>query len=397
MQISNETILGNATTKVLGSRKSRNFGKDITGLTSTPEIQAVAGLDFKVVKMPMLIQGIANPAETRASKFKALVRTDNAVEIATCTDKYEPIQNAEIIDQFTKAAELGNMTMRRAGAYGHGKQVFCIADTTGTGMSFDLGDGRLDDRTVLQFVMVSGHEPGMSLIIKAAALRLVCGNGACVSNAAGMFRLGHRVKFGPEHAKAIRDMLERAIVDFATYESKARLMSGVHVNRAQAEAMVIELLQPSLLMAAVEKIPVSSSRPVSPLASTDYVAAGKRVLEHVMDREGTFEQIFSLKADRGARQVISVIDEQPGAELFPGTVWNTYNAVTYHVDHVRGRSEETGGASALFGEGDRLKTRALNLGVEYVGRLAAAREFRVEADRTLRRLGLGDWDAPARN
>lgn len=81
----------------------------------------------------------------------------------------------------------------------------------------------------------------------------------------------------------------------------------------------------------------------------------------------------SGKLGRTAGEVMRVLQTQPGSSTAHGTLWNAYNAVTYHVDHVRGRNADTAVESALFGEGDRLKNSALELAMDYTERLQAVR------------------------
>lgn len=40
------------------------------------------------------------------------------------------------------------------------------------------------------------------------------------------------------------------------------------------------------------------------------------------------------------------------------TLWDSYNAITEHLDYQRGRSEATRLESAWFGEGDRIRQKA---------------------------------------
>jgi hypothetical protein len=54
-----------------------------------------------------------------------------------------------------------------------------------------------------------------------------------------------------------------------------------------------------------------------------------------------------------------VYQTAPGAA--PGTAYGALQAVTHWVDHVRGKNTDARVASALFGQGQALKARALNL------------------------------------
>ena len=55
-----------------------------------------------------------------------------------------------------------------------------------------------------------------------------------------------------------------------------------------------------------------------------------------------------------------------------GTLWDAYNTVTYWADHERGRRAGAAVDSSLFGDSRNLKAEALQLAVDYAGRVGAA-------------------------
>jgi len=70
------------------------------------------------------------------------------------------------------------------------------------------------------------------------------------------------------------------------------------------------------------------------------------------------------EASRTVKMAQELLHAQPGANLFPGTMWNTFNTVTYMLDHVTGRSQESRVVTSLFGYNAEIKRRALNLAVD---------------------------------
>jgi hypothetical protein len=63
---------------------------------------------------------------------------------------------------------------------------------------------------------------------------------------------------------------------------------------------------------------------------------------------------------RVLERLLESYETQPGREFAPGTAWQAYNAVTYFVDHKRGRDENRQDNS-LFGAGAAPKRKALEL------------------------------------
>ena len=66
-----------------------------------------------------------------------------------------------------------------------------------------------------------------------------------------------------------------------------------------------------------------------------------------------------------AQKVIELVDTQPGAEFANGTFWSAFNAVTYYVDHVAGRTQDNRLHSAWFGQGKKIKDDALTLAIKF--------------------------------
>ena len=67
---------------------------------------------------------------------------------------------------------------------------------------------------------------------------------------------------------------------------------------------------------------------------------------------------------RSAKQAMSLVETQPGAEFAPGTWWNAYNAVTYMTDHELGRNADNRMSSAWFGQNASKKITALDLALD---------------------------------
>jgi hypothetical protein len=82
--------------------------------------------------------------------------------------------------------------------------------------------------------------------------------------------------------------------------------------------------------------------------------------------EETYTQRFETALQtRSLAAVLDAIQSQPGAAMARGTLWNTFNGVTYQVDHRAGRNLDAAVESSLMGTGDRIKRSALDLALTY--------------------------------
>ena len=67
---------------------------------------------------------------------------------------------------------------------------------------------------------------------------------------------------------------------------------------------------------------------------------------------------------RNAKMAHAILTTQPGAEFAEGSWWQPFNAATFSVDHLIGRSDDTRLSSAWYGPGRGTKLKALELAVE---------------------------------
>lgn len=323
-----------------------------------PEILQATGLDWKVTKVP--VEFTYKGVRRTRKDLDLLIREDNGVDLAHCSNRFHIHQNDEIIGGLARLAEIGNIKITHGGAIDGGARVFLHGSID---RQFDVGvSKKLKDIVRLDFSLSGSHRPGHPTIFMAMAMRLTCLNGATmVSNKAG-FRLTHLNDFKDVNQEAMEAFVNSMILEFETYEQKAKRLAATKLSREQTQGYVLELVQPDLVKAIAEK-----KGPVDNLTR-------EQILEQALEQD-IVPQLLSgdlkdddLKVDRTVKQILSVMDTQPGAELAKATAWAAYNGVTYYTDHIRGRDNDASVVSALVGPGAKLKARALDLAMEYAGR-----------------------------
>ena len=360
-------------------RAFRGQARDIGHVTSVDEALEVAGLNWNVARRPYLIQG---NVQVKASRFKALIRSDTGYEIAPCTDQYQPIQNRDLMGAFFAAAGEAGVKLTRAGTLYEGARVFATAEMPA---QFDLpiGQGYVDamrrnpdhgwiehDRTVLQIVMSTGHEPGQKARFSAQAYRLVCSNGARVSEMLGVAAVAHCGKDARLKLWDVATVIAAANARFAEYAVKARVLRDTRSTPELDRAYVVQLMAPELFAAVVAETQerVHQAHPGG--------LSGADLLNAVIERTHMAKFEAALQT-RSVAAVLDAIETQPGAGMAAGTLWGTYNGLTYQVDHRAGRNLDAAVESSLYGQGDKLKVRALDLALEYAE--ASRRELRQAA------------------
>lgn len=173
--------------------------------------------------------------------------------------------------------------------------------------------------------------PGIISSCSAFVLRLVCLNGATAREdlGGGVMKLHHRRNY-----------------DSAAREEVEKLSSSLDLALRSYE----------------EKMEILYSKNTQPGELRQYFEA---VLDINLDNYD-----IETGPPRTYNQLVDAFSGQPGAwhtsKNNEATYATLYNAVTYWIDHMRGRKPESSLFSMIYGDGARLKRKALQLALEMV-------------------------------
>lgn len=338
--------------------------------------------------LPGLNWNVTEQALTRADghdvpAYKALVRDDTGQTLAVTSRDFRPHQNAQIFSTMNELAAAGDATIAYAGPLDDGRRVAAVAFLSG---EFGLPDKRENsywndhagarkptDRTALALIISGGHEPGTPLKVRGMAFRLWCANGAFFTVDS---RAGYRLTHASRLTAANRDEMKRAVEairnEFEAYGETAAKLQAVDVEREASRVYVAELLKPGftrelavrmagegLLTGLQADVETPGLLPLTLAAANKHPEATANLLDLLAEaEEGRSNQ-------RTAGALLNAIANQEGAN--GANLWSAYNGITYHVDHVRGRSVATGVEASLFGTGAKLKEQALETARAFVG------------------------------
>jgi phage/plasmid-like protein (TIGR03299 family) len=280
----------------------------------TPEqMLEKAGLNWEVEKVPAYANVNGEQVEVGKS---ALVRTSDNRVLDVVGNDWNPLQNADAFDFFNDFVMAGDMDMHTAGSLLGGKRVWALAKVKD---SFELFGGK--DRVDNYLLFSNPHEYGMSIDIRMTPVRVVCNNTLTVSlrSASNNFaKVSHRTVFD---AETVKETMGLAEIKLNKYQEAAEFIASKRFNE-DTKVEYLERLFPVL-------------------------GEAKR-----------------KKQSKGAKNVLELLDTQPGAELGEGTFWQLYNGVTYYVDHEMGRTDDNRLNNAWFGAGVKKKQDALDLALE---------------------------------
>lgn len=247
-----------------------------------------------------------------------LFRSDTGAALGCVSPKYKVVQPRAVLEFFREWADAGGMTIESAGVLFGGKRYFATAK---------LAEGVYVDGTrdkIVPYALLSTSADGtLATEARWTAVRVVCNNTLRLASAQeAQFRISHRSEFKPNEARSV---IESAQAEFGAFMTTARTLAGIQVQRKLAEEMTLALF-----------------RKGSTTTDTD----------KVRDSAG-FTKVMALFSGAGMGAML---------ETSHNTAFGWLNACTQYFDHeVRAQSEENRIASALWGQGDDMKQRALSI------------------------------------
>jgi phage/plasmid-like protein (TIGR03299 family) len=299
-------------------REWHGLGQLMTAGASIEDWQREAGMDYRVQRSTIRYateRDITHPSQFKTVTDKhVLFRSDNGEALGVVSDSYKVVQPAEVLEFFREWADTGGLTIESAGVLFGGKRYFATAKLA-DGVAVDGGT----DKVVPYALLSTSADGSLATECRWTTVRTVCNNTLSLAlKADAVYKVSHRTAFKPEQAKLV---VEAAHEEFGAFMQTARSLADVKMEAERAEALTAALLRKTTDDAARETI------------------AFRRIME-----------LFNGFA-KGAT-----------LESANGTAWGWLNSVTEYADHhVRAHSEENRQASALWGNGDALKHKALEL------------------------------------
>lgn len=243
-----------------------------------------------------------------------LFRSDTGAPLGCVSPKYKVVQPREVLEFFRDWASAGGMTIESAGVLFGGKRYFATAK-----MSEGVCVDGTRDKIVPYALLSTSADGTLATEARWTSVRVVCNNTLRLASAdAAAFKLSHRSEWKPEVA---RGTIEAAQAEFGAFMQTARALAAVKVESKLAEEMTLALLR-----------------------------KGEADADKVRESAG-FTRILGLFAGGGKGAMLETSRE---------TAFGWLNACTEYWDHhVRAHNDENRTASALWGQGDDMKQRAL--------------------------------------
>ncbi len=319
------TIDGKAAMFFHGKTPWHGLGTKLDGPATSAEAIKAAKLDWRVVKVPLLVEAGRHSYATVQDKF-AMVRSDTPVQspvnvLGVVGKDYTPLQNRDAFGWFDSIVGEDEAVYHTAGALGDGERVWILAKLPGEIQvtSEDVAD---------KFLLLSNSHDGKSSVqVKFTPIRVVCQNTLTMA-----LNQGRSLK----------------IAHTASLEQRMNLAKW---NLGIINTRFTEIADAFKAMAKVEMAKDRLARYLGQVFPEPEDKENKRSLARVLKARSWSEERFA--AGRG--------NNLAGVS---GTLWAAYNGVAEYVDYkLSGRTEEGRLDHVWFGDGYLCKVRAYRAAV----------------------------------
>ena len=322
---------------------------------------AAAKMDWRVQRRALAMRGLDGQGLMTGplKGYRAIVREDTDEVFQVATDRYHPVQNAQIVDFFRAFCEAGHATMDVVGGLKNGAIPWALAKLNDNGAS-DASIGGVDEMKGY-IMLATSHDGSIRTIAKATNTRVVCWNtmSAAMGGNGAMWTLKHSAKWTADRAQEAQQVMGMAISQIATQNELIEKLSRVRIDDKGREEYVIRLLGNEGLL---EQVTNNTTQ--------DHQAIGIGLLESIAsdyDEKSAGKTVDPL--GRIGKAILEAIVNSPGSDLITAknTMWGAYNGVSYYVDHLQGRTQDTRLNSAWFGNGNKLKVNAFEVACGIAG------------------------------
>lgn len=331
------------------------LGFEVPANATGAEMLNIAGLDWRVQRRAIAMRDSAGKVMLTdpLKDYRAIVRSDNDRVFQVASDRYQVVQNQDIVDFFREYCEAGHASMETVGALSGGAKIWALAKLNG-GSDANLGGV---DPIKGYMLLTTSHDGTSSTIGKPTQVRVVCANTlGCALGEKGSteVRIRHSRKWTPELAAAAKRTMGMAIERIQQVNALAAQFAKIKVDGKGKLEFLRKLLNQDVAAPAAEP-------------TKDEVDAYISSLEGQGIGEVSTKDVESL--GRVGQGILEAIYSSPGSNLATadGTLWGAVNGVTYYVDHVRGRTQDGRLENAWFGAGSTLKERAVEVAQELAG------------------------------
>lgn len=289
-----------------------DVGVEVDSGSTTKEMLKKAGLDWEVYTRPCFAQ--LDDGELMPIGKQALIRDSDNQLLDIISDEWRAMQNRDALDFFKEISDLCNGELSAVGSIKDGKIIWAFSRLD---EAFNVT--RNKDKIQAHLLFTNPHSYGRSIELRLAITRMASGASLILplkGNQSTNLRINHKTNFNPDF---INDTIRGVKDGMKTVKEASSVLMKTKVDYSDAE---------------------------------EYLKTLFPAMRDDGDRYTSRNANFILK---------EVLEDAPDAELSPGTYWGLFWAVCYLIDYAATRSIDSRLDSAWFGNGHRLKIKALTM------------------------------------
>lgn len=321
-----DTTNGRANMAFTGSRNDiwHGLGQEMKDGMSIAEWAKAAGLEWSAIKVPAIaaLEGSQFDHLPATERFRVVhdrfhvVRSDNGHPLGYVSDRYEPVQPADVLGWFDRYIGVDDrFQLDVAGSLRQGEIIWATA-------TFRDGLSIAGEKHVARVLMTTTFDGTGSTINQGTMTRVVCNNtlNMALTDKRSVVKTRHNTKFDPAR---VGNELAAIAKGFGQFKAVGDALAQVEMAKTQVNAFFRECLE----------IPFEATK--------DQISPRK------LNQFSALSQAYTVSKREGAAD---------GA-------WAALQAITRYVDHDRISSGDAEKAfhSSQFGSGADLKTKAMNL------------------------------------
>ncbi len=333
---------GSAEMAFVGETPWHGLGQSVTKGASIGVWAKEAGMDWKAQEADVLFK-VRGEVQTFPTS-KVIYRSDTGAGLATVGSKYEIVQPLDMLEFFRDLTEGGGWHIHTAGVLRGGRKLWAMASN---GESMDVrakgaNSKGAPDVIKQNLLLATSLDGSMKTTAALTAVRVVCANTLALAlrNEKSAIEVSHRSVFDPQ---GIKRALGVARDSFDYFMQQAREMADTPVQLDEALDVLRQVFRTT--------VPVVKKVDTSWMGDLAQIEANAEAEDDVKESR-VVSRVLELFAGAGM-----------GADFktAKGTRWGLFNAITQHVDHEMGRTQDTRLDSAWFGRGNSFKKEALEL------------------------------------
>ncbi len=315
---------GFAETAYVGKVGWHGLGNELKAGASIEDWQKAAGMDWRILRSKVRFNTAREPSVADFLEMPdrhVLFRSDSKAPLSVVSDGFKVVQPGAVLEFFRDLAGQGGFTLDTAGVLFGGRRFWALAKV---GETAEVAKG---DKIKGYLLLSTSCDGSMATEGRFTTVRVVCNNTLGMARSDGAkSKVTHRSVFDPSKMK---NELGVGVQEFAGFMSDMRRLADTNLIEREVVGMTVELFHPGAAQKTKEDfLKAVNSKPVT------------KVLELAVEGKAKGSHFDGVK----------------------GTAYGWLNAVTEYVDHVaRARTDDNRRASAWFGPGDALKTKALEM------------------------------------